>query len=202
MNWQPDWTGRTCFILGGGPSLRGFDADRLRGRRVIGINEAGLTMAPWCDVLMWADQRWLDWNKDRLHLHTGALKVCRHVSPPDGVHRMKFRPPGFAMARDTVGGDDCGSSAINLAVHFGASRIVLLGFDCHDLPMSRWREGNWHSAHRLPPLEGQRGGKFAPAHDQLSRDLKQKRPGVSVLNATQGSALTCWPIVDLETVID
>ena len=76
MNWQPDWTGQTCCILGGGPSLRGFAADRLRGRRVIGINEAGLTLVPWCDVLMWADQRWLDWNKDRLHLHTGALKVC------------------------------------------------------------------------------------------------------------------------------
>lgn len=72
------WAGQTAFILGGGPSLKGFDVERLRGRgKVIGVNNAGIDLAPWCNVLFWADKRWLDWNCDRLHLHTGEWKVSR-----------------------------------------------------------------------------------------------------------------------------
>ena len=34
------WSGERCFVVGGGPSLRGFDWDRLAGERVIAVNRA------------------------------------------------------------------------------------------------------------------------------------------------------------------
>ena len=39
------WKGRRCFIIGGGPSLRGFDFSSLKGELVIGVNRLtrGLT---------------------------------------------------------------------------------------------------------------------------------------------------------------
>lgn len=35
-----DWLGRRCWIIGGGPSLKGFDFSVLRGELTIGINKA------------------------------------------------------------------------------------------------------------------------------------------------------------------
>jgi hypothetical protein len=49
------WEGEPCFIIGGGPSLKGFDFNRLRGQgRVIAINRA-LEYAPWADVVFFMD---------------------------------------------------------------------------------------------------------------------------------------------------
>lgn len=201
MYWFPDWQGQTCFILGGGPSLRGFDAEQLRGHRVIGINEAGLTMAPWCDVLFWADRQWLDWNADRLHLHKGPLKVHRHQGEVPGAHHIRFYPRRMWWGKGAVGGHDSGSSCINLAVHFNAAKIVLLGFDCHDLPQECWQDGNWHSAHKAPPPPGQRTNKFIPAHRAIAASLAAFKQHGRVVNATPGSALDCWPMVELSEVL-
>lgn len=198
---MPDWSSDVCFVIGGGPSVAQLDAERLRapGRRVIGVNEAGLTVAPWCDVLLWADRRWLEWNRARLSLHTGWAKVHRHSGVVSGAFRMKFRPGGLCLSQDALGGHDCGSSAINLAYHFRCRRIVLLGFECMDVPMDRWQEGNFHRQHLLPPLPGQRAERFVPAHQRMSRDIAAR--GIRVYNATPVTALECWPRVDLEEAL-
>jgi hypothetical protein len=36
------WAEDTCFIIGGGPSLEGFDWSRLEGYKVLGINKSFL----------------------------------------------------------------------------------------------------------------------------------------------------------------
>lgn len=203
MNWNVPaeaWAGETAFILGGGPSLRGFNVERIRGRgRVIGVNEAGLTLAPWCDVLFWADKRWLGWNHDRLHLHTGQWKVTRkrpHVPVPFDVRVLRFLPRRLSHWPDAVGGWCGGSSALNLAYLLGARRIVLLGFDMHDVPVERWQEGNWHDRHRDPPLKDQRASKFIPTLEAMAPELE--RAGVEVVNVNRESALRCFRFADLK----
>src|SRR3972149_821520 len=57
--WEvmPDgaWRGERCFIIGGGPSLAGFDFERLRGQgRIIAVNKAYLD-APFADILFFMD---------------------------------------------------------------------------------------------------------------------------------------------------
>lgn len=208
---MPQWPGETVFILGGGPSLRDFDADRLRGQRVIGVNEAGLTMAPWCDVLFWADRRWADWNvdkEDRIALHTGDYRMTCNAAFIERIPRVRlinwrYRDPqgrltGFVTDPGTVSGFDAGGRCINLAWHMGATRVILLGFDCHDFPIKQWRRGNWHTAHHLPPLADQRADKFIPAHNAMAEKIRELDLGLEVINATPGSALTCWPLGNLE----
>lgn len=41
-----DWSGRRCWIIGGGPSLKGFDFNTLRGELTIGVNKAFLHHDP------------------------------------------------------------------------------------------------------------------------------------------------------------
>ena len=207
----PQWTGETVFILGGGESLRGFDASVLDGRRVIGVNEAGLSMKPDADVLFWADRRWIEWNISRLHLHTGAMRIAPQTALRDQIDRFhpikwEYRQKngdlvGFDTRPGHIAGFDAGGRCINLAYHFGVPRVVMLGFDCHDYPMAVWKRGNWHDAHKLPPLADQRANKFIPAHNAMAKKIAELGLDFEVLNATPGSALSCWPTVKLEDVL-
>ena len=53
------WEGKPCFIIGGGPSLEGFDWNRLKGKRTIGINRAFEKFEP--TIIFSMDTRYLRW---------------------------------------------------------------------------------------------------------------------------------------------
>lgn len=209
--WEhPDWTGRTVFVLGGGPSLRGFNPLRLGEHPIVAINEAGLSLCRYADILFWSDVRWIDWNFDRLSLHTGPMRYTCQRSGIDEIpyaRLIEFRPwldgrvpNALELDPRAVGGQDSGTKAVNLIYHTRAARVVLLGFDMHDLPPDRWQEGNWHAAHKAPPLVGQRA-EFAKAHARMAAALDSAPHRMEVVNATPGSALTCWPVVELDSLL-
>ena len=194
------WAGEACFILGGGPSLAEVDVARLRGRgRVIAVNDAGLDVAPWADVLYFADgwHRWLGWNVSRLPDFKGERIVTRaRLDPwPDDprLRRVDWLYPEHDHAADGrgVAGFCGGANAISLAWQLGASPIVLLGFDM--------RPGNYHAAHKSPPKPGQHAETFIPALERMAAAMRGESR--FVLNATAGSALRAFPPVDLEELL-
>jgi len=161
---------------------------------VIAVNDAGLHKAPWADVLFWADQRWLEWNRGKLGLHTGQWKITRkrpHVDTGHDIKVMRFLPRGLSHHADAVGGWCGGSSAINLAYLLGSRVVVLLGFDM--------RPGNWHENHKLPPLPDQHRGKFVPTLEAMAPQLL--RAGVTLVNTNPRSALRCFPFADIEELL-
>jgi len=192
-----EWAGRRAFILGGGASLAAFDVGRLQGQgHVIAINDAGLDLAPWADILFFADgcERWFGWNRDKLHLFKGARLVTRRRVPDVPKLHMLKHDADAALSRDpgVLAGFCSGASAINLAFHLGASEIVLLGFDM--------RPGHWHDNHKLPnPLPQPYRDQFMPSLTRMSFELAQD--GCRVLNATPGSALRCFPVADIEDIL-
>ena len=155
----------------------------------------------------------MDWNfdkEDRLRLHVGDLRVTTNGAHVARIPRCRLLSwnyqgtdglVGFDTRPGNVAGFDAGGRCINLAYHCGAARVVLLGFDCRDFPERRWREGNSHTAHHLPPLENQRKNKFIPAHEAMAVKIAALGLDFEVLNATPGSALTCWPMIELENVL-
>lgn len=187
--------GRRVFIVGGGPSLKGFDGACLRGRHVIGTNNAGLDIVPFCDILFFADYRWCLWNIDRLDCHTGPLKISRETpTAPAGhhvIHIMRHeRAHRWGYSPWEVSGVCSGGNAINLAAHGGASEIILIGFDMHDIG-----DSNYHADHREPSEPGIRAKHFIPAIIAMVPHLR--RLGVRVVNCTPGSALKCFEMGDL-----
>jgi hypothetical protein len=92
--------------------------------------------------------------------------------------------PGFALS-----GGHSGFQALQIALTLGASRVVLLGYDCKP-------KGT---------LTNYFGGKCAALHKnsdykswpQFYRDLKLPQ-GVEVLNATSGSAIDAYPFIGIE----
>lgn len=198
------FAGQRVFIVGGGPSLRDLDPSVLRGKRVIAVNNAGLDLVPWADVLMWSDPRWYRWNVQRLHRHRGALRVFRckpEFGGPVGVrHMRRDADMDLSDIPNTLAGYDTGGGAINLAYLMGSRDIVLLGFDMNDPKPEHWHDGNYHSDHREPPPSGQRTRCFVPSHERMARALAER--GCTVRNATPGTALTAYPLVSLDDVIN
>lgn len=196
-NWSVplEWEGEAAFIIGGGPSIRDLDFERLRGKaRTIAVNTA-YKRAPWADVLFWSDKRWLDWNHADLHEFRGQYMVSRktpHLPTPRPVKVLDYYPNRFAYESTAVGGWCSGSSAINLAYHFGARVIILLGFDMKT-------NGNWHDLHKLPAEPDQHRIKFIPAIERMAPHLRNAN--VIVLNTCAESGLRCFPFADLEELL-
>lgn len=193
----PLWRGETVFVLGGGASLRRHCIGSLRGRgRVLAINDAFL-LAPWADLLYWADRKWFDWNRGDIGRHVGGFRVTRANIPEverDGLafHSMLHNTRDVvAQDRSQLAGPDSGANALNLALHLGAARAILLGFDM--------RPGHWHERHRQASDPVSYSGRFIPHHEKMAPILA--RAGLEVRNATPGSALTCYPAIDLNEAL-
>lgn len=189
------WKGEPCFILGGGPSLKGFDVERLRGKgRVIAINAAFL-LAPWADVLYMADLGCYENFRDRAHLYRGEHFITRSkIKAPDPAHNLKrVNKTLTAPISDdagTVVGQDSGSNSLNVAYLFGASPIYLLGFDM--------TPGNWHDLHHKPQRESF-SRTYMPFFEAMAPELARR--GVKVFNCNPESALTCFPYANIEKVV-
>ena len=191
------WPGGTCYILGGGPSLSLVSLERLHDRRVIAVNNA-YQLGDWIDVMLYGDCRWLKWHEKAL-LDFPGLKVtsCNSHKDKPGIKAVKRHTLPFGITRepDRLNWNlSSGACAIGLAVRFGVKKIVLLGFDMRIVD----DKTNWHKEHqdgrKKNPYE-----RFLKPFPMIARDLEQL--GVECVNATPGSALESFPIVEPESVL-
>lgn len=192
------WPGGDCFILGGGPSLSGVDLSVLKGRRVISVNNA-YQLGDW-DVLYWGDCRWLLWHRDEVLSWPGLrVTTCLHQKNLPWVRVLRWvrRENGITTDPGELRWNlSSGACAINLAVHFGVKRIVLLGYDMRVVD----GKNNWHEGHsRDVGPKVNRYSRFLLPFEKIAADLE--RIDVECLNATPGSALTVFPIVELRDAL-
>ena len=191
------WPDSTIVCVGTGPSLTQADVDFCRGKaRVIAVNDA-YRLAPWADVLYACDGRWWDWHKGvkefrglkfgmtiRKHLHADVIRL-RNA----GSKGLCLESDGLCTGRNS------GYQAINLAVHLGAARILLLGYD-----MTRDRNGRSHFFGEHP-----RQGLPSPypAFRQMFPTLVKPlaQLGIEVINCTQATALETFPKQPLDEAL-
>lgn len=93
-------------------------------------------------------------------------------------------------------GRNGGFQALHIAALFGASRVVLLGYDFQ----ATNNKSHWHGDHP-PGLSNSRRryGQWREVMPSLARDLERK--GVEVVNATRHTALQCFRRAELKEAI-
>ncbi|HWI12242.1 MAG TPA: hypothetical protein VNU48_12990 [Burkholderiaceae bacterium] len=214
------WPGATVVILASGPSLTveqceqvqvwcksaggagGAGAEQMR--RCIAINTT-FRRAPWADVLYACDAPWWRAADDetkrhgfRSHCEEAAAVFRGELWTQDDAARREFRI-NWVESQRAAGlgkrpglihqGGNGGYQAMNLAYHAGAKRLILLGFDMHGT--------HWHGKY-------ENGLTNTPKHlfqvwidnfAALARDLTAE--SVEVVNCSPGSALKCFPAMDL-----
>lgn len=198
------WPDSTIVCLGGG-SLTDEDLERCHAAqragdvRVIAVNDA-YRRAPWADVLYACDAKWWGWHPAAASV--SALKFGlrargrQHDVYPEGVTLLADTgPTGLELAPTGLRtGSNSGFQAINLAVHLGARRVLLLGYDMAPCPDG---QSHWFGEHpdgQVPPF-----GMFLRAAPVLARALDAQ--GIEVINCSRHTALTVFPRQPLAEVL-
>lgn len=104
----------------------------------------------------------------------------------------------FGETGTVGGGGNSGFQALNLAVQFGARRIVLIGFDMQDIGGLHWYGRNrWPQANN--PNEGQMK-RWATSMEKAAPALTER--GVEVVNASPTSALAVFAKMSVEAALE
>jgi hypothetical protein len=195
QEWAPD---EPCFILCSGESI-GPQAPlikQLKGRFV--AVKHGVYVRPNADALLLA----VEGHDDKCRVSGALIKAFTgtHVvvrgrwSPEFGPTVKRVTRPKahetLCELKDHVAGYDCGTSAINLAYHFGARTIVMLGYDMR---------GGHFCEHPLqfPPQDHFK--RHVQPLEALNADAKKK--GVRIVNCSPSSAVTAFEKQPLEAFL-
>lgn len=193
----------TVVCLATGPSLTPEDVDYVRGKAtVIAVNDAW-KLAPWADVLYSSDLRWFPYyhwvpsfaglkvTLDALENIPPDVVVLKHM-PEDGV---SYDPTGLRTGAYS-GSRNSGAAAINLAVHLGARRIVLLGYDMAPTPDGQVHFFGHH------PWTHQRSSKYQEFRRLIGTMVAPlAASGIAVVNCSRSTALECFPRQPLREVL-
>jgi len=209
-----EWRGQRCFIIGGGPSLRGFDFNRLENQgRIIVCNKAFLDV-PFADMMIAMDVDLYRW------IHSGALtkklvdkreiqikfqkfsgvKVWIETGNNrlDGVHYVhNFRLPQITrrFIDGIYTGNNTGTGALMAAVAFGCNPIYLLGIDGkHEGKRSHYH-GGYPGRLQVPKT----AASFVHHFGFVAKPIK--KAGVRVINLNPRSAVRCFPFSTIDEVL-
>lgn len=178
----------TYYIIGGGPSLKGFDFNMLWDKNVLAINKAFLSV-PWANAVYFSDKRFFEWFPSVVQ-HCGRKFTGDSRVQHSDITDCKFTGM-LGLDREPWNlrhGNNSGHAAINLAFHFGAKRIILLGYDMGLVEGESHYHGGYEvDGKKVEVLERTYRDKMAPLFEPLAIDIKNR--GVQVINACPQSKL-------------
>lgn len=183
----------TVVCLGSGPSLLQEDVNwaHAKGATIIAVNDAYL-YAPFAAALMASDGAWWVHKKPefaglRYSLDPTAARVPGVVVLKNtGCDGLELDPAGLKTGRNS------GAAAVNLAVHFGAKRIILLGYDM-DADKKRT---HFFGHHKFPLRDGSPYELFRETFKRQVGPLRQL--GIDIVNCSRKTALRCFRLAKLE----
>lgn len=204
-----DWSNSRCIVAASGPSLTNEVGVKVRraqfdGWRVIVVNDA-YRQVRTADVLYAADfcwwvtqdgaknflgERWTSHSKDTALCDDKSLVAHRY----DLNYVLAKHGKGFSKDSACIhygSPEHSGFQAVNIAVLAGAREIVLVGFD-----YGFAAEPHFFGKH--PPNLRQ---PTSPQYADMSRAFDSVETDAVIINATPGSALKKFPMVDLDEAL-
>lgn len=192
------WPESVIVCVGSGPSLTIADILTAQdaGAKILAINTAYQYVPYALDALLAADAKWWDWHRDAVAL-PHPVKFCLQPTPYPAVTMLQWTTgTGLDMDPSRVrGGGHGGYAAINLAVHLGAAKIILLGYD-----LAPAVDG---ADHCHPPHPD--GSHLHYAHRRaIYQTLLEPLSalGVTILNASRRTAVPAIPRVTLDEALE
>jgi len=207
------WKGHRAFIIGGGPSLKGFDWKLLRNEKTIGINKAIIAFEP--DVLFSMDK--LFWSVvypnlgiiprcTKIYLDGNIIPKCSPKITKLGIIkylRYKESPKFSKSLKDGLSSEvDSGYAALNLALLLGADPIYLLGYD---MKLNKNSEQIWwHDGYKKYFLKNaiENYKKRIFAYEKYAKPIIDDYFKVKVINLNINSNIKCFPFAKREEIFE
>lgn len=192
----PDWRGQAVYLIGGGPSLAGFDFERLHGKGiVVAVNDA-MFHAPFANAVFTIDTVWLRRRVAALQGFAGEKIAAlpdnwrRHV--PAGVIALRrINAPGLSPDMGAIyTGGNSGHGALGMSLMRGAAEVYLLGFDMD-------RAGHFHGGYEW---DCRFGAADYPVWAGMFSMIAGQSAG-RVFNCNRKSAIRCFPFADIDEVL-
>jgi hypothetical protein len=201
------WPEATAVIIACGPSLTAADVELVRQAReadlvrVIVIN-AAVRLAPWADVRF--AHHAADWQRKEDAEILAAFKGLRLAIEPaaaaHGAQILRMSGPTGLEFHDRGAvrhGQNGGYQAIGVAVHLGARRVILLGYDMRRAGDERRGRLHFYECKgTVGPVEFTR---WIANFETLVAPLRTI--GVEVVNASRATDLKAFPRVELEVAL-
>lgn len=184
MDAKP-WAGRTIVVIASGPSLTPQDCDLIQktGLTTIAVNSSW-KIARFADVLYAGDTCWWDNYGKEVDIDAQRWTCMRQASDRYRINLHSASGPY-----------NSGMRAIQFALQRGASKVILIGFDC-----SLKNGLHWHGPH--DKTKNPDAPKVRRWHEQFkSIQLLADRMGYEVINCSRYTELKCFPTGDLEIVL-
>lgn len=191
----------TVVCVATGPSLTKTDVDYCRGKAFVLAIKDAIRLAPWADALYACDSKWWRHYGDAL-AYDGPKYTLDPLASKWATVLGRSGDEGLEIAqKDSLRtGKNSGYQAINLAVHLGATKIVLLGYD---MQPSAHGMDHWFGAHPkwkdAVSVTRPAYAVFLPKFTTLVQPLKDL--GIEVVNATRRTALEAFPCCSLEEAL-
>jgi hypothetical protein len=210
------WKDGTCIIIGGGTSLidqfnipaevvekvyTGREdisvyspyLSLIHKEHVIAVNMA-YKLGDWVDVLFFGDDGFwktkkeeiLNFNGLRVSFESEKIRdtrvklVARNPRKKQGI---TFEPKGVLSWNF-----NSGAAAINLAIQFGAKRIILLGFD---MQLDQNNNQHWHKVYTSPlSVIKESMKKHLQGFPVIAKDIEGT--GIEIINCSPNSSIQCF----------
>lgn len=175
------WQGKTVACIASGPSLTRIDCELISAANLptIAVNNSW-QLVPFAQVIYAGDCAW--WSQHIKSIDIPAERWTCSRSAAD-KHKINFH---YAY-----GAFNSGLRAIELAIEFGASKIILLGYDC----TVKYGK-HWHEDH--PGTRNPNANKCNAWKKQFSRLAKSR---ATIINCSRVTALDCYIKKSLEEVL-
>lgn len=195
------WSGSRCFIIGGGPSLKGFDFSQLSNEFTIAINRAHeFIKNPSIIFFIDEDGFYNELMKgsfgqkaiNRFNTNQ-SIRISLNISGrnyEENIHSIpisKMPEMTFDLKDGLHDGGNSGYAALNLAVCLGAETIYLLGYDMKGDGKGRqtWFHGGYKKIGKEKNYKD-----WIKHFEKVAPILKNK--GIKVINLNPDSKLKCF----------
>ena len=177
---------KTFICIASGPSLTADDCTLASdsGYPIIAVNSSWRAI-PVCHHIFAGDCGWWDACYSQLPAQARRWSTSGRAVVRYGVSH--FRPPDN-------GTFNSGQRAIQLAAHLGATRIILLGYDC-----SLAAGIHWHGEHPAG-LKNPDAVSVARWREEFAR-VADTLINIDIINCSRNTSLTCFRREMLETVL-
>jgi len=206
-------SGKRCFLLAGGPSLKDFDYSILSNEFTIGINKTFMAYSPTINYSMdlnfynyitqpgiTQEQRrafhsWNDYEGYKVF-----LKPKRNEEFAEDIYLvndLKKKVLSLDIEQGIYSSQNSGFGALMLAIALGCKEIYLLGYD---LKISN-RTTHWHRGYpkQEPEIYEKTLKQFMLIFNEFAPFIKEN--GIEVFNLSRFSALDCFERRSLESVL-
>lgn len=208
------WEGKKVVCIAGGPTLTQQEVELVRTARerdevrVIVVNDQYL-IAPWADVLYFADNKWGKWHEQGLAKSWPWVKFSpeqvkqafknfagQKVSIEHGNDTFRAKdvfllqnrgPDGLCEKPDGVmTGSNSGYQALNIAFHSGGKPIFLVAYDMRF-------EGTRSHSHNGHPMKHDQSAYlgYAKRFETTQKPLRAR--GIDVFNCSPCSEVHAYP---------